>query len=213
MKMNIFSVLNNLDDISFDETFSDLVGFTQDELETNFCDELQIIANNYKIDYDQLIDFIKKDYNGYNFGANHLLYNPWDIINFIQKRKFGYYWADTGIPGSISDFITEKTVDVKRIIENERKNKLAIDDIDLRVHNLNNLKLEVLFFYSGYLTIKNITRNQNYYLKFPNKETEIIMMKYFLGLSLKNNYNIDEWRSISNNLIQGIISHKEELYP
>jgi len=84
MKMSIFSVLNNLDDITLEETYSDLIGYTHKEVQQNFSKELSSISEKYSVEYDQFIEKMKNEYNGYNFGSNELIYNPWDINNLIN---------------------------------------------------------------------------------------------------------------------------------
>jgi len=212
MKMNIFSVLNNLDDISFDRRFCDLIGYTQEEVENNFSEEIEIIAELYNMKYRQFLEEIKTEYNGFNFGGNKLLYNPWDINNFITKQRLGYYWADTGIPGSIRDFVHTTPVDIKVLIDKVRVNKLVVSEMDLKVHDLNKLKPEVLLFNAGYLTInKEDERKRRYKLKFPNNETEQVMMEYFLDLSLNKKYNTYDWEQASEKIISGIFGKNQKL--
>ncbi|MBF0101097.1 MAG: AAA family ATPase, partial [Desulfobacterales bacterium] len=206
MKMSIFSVLNNLKDIGFKSKHEDLIGYTQTEVEDNFREELAYIAQKLRIDYVELILKIKKNYNGYNFGGNHLLYNPWDINNFIDNESFGYYWADTGIPSAISDYIEDRVSEVKKIIDSERSGTLGISEMDLRVHNLKELKPVILFFYSGYLTIKETIDEQTYSLKFPNFETEQVMSHYFLNLSLSRHFEVLAWKKAANDITEGIFT-------
>ncbi|SLM32025.1 conserved hypothetical protein; AAA-ATPase-like domain [Desulfamplus magnetovallimortis] len=178
MKMNIFSVLNNLDDISFEEENSDIVGYTQTEIEANFSEEIKAIAKQQNKADQEIMQQIKAEYNGYNFGnESNKLYNPWDINSFVKKRKFGSYWSDTGIPSAISDYIKENAIDVQQVIDYERDNSLIVSEMDLRVHNLQRLRPEVLFFNAGYLTIRNKDEQNHYYLKFPNREAEQAMLK------------------------------------
>lgn len=212
MKMNIFSVLNNLDDISFEEDNSDIVGYTQAEIETNFSEEIEEIAKQQNKSVQQLMQQIKAEYNGYNFGdKSNKLYNPWDINAFVKKRKFGSYWSDTGIPSAISDYIKENAVDVQQLIDSERENRLLIDELDLRVHNLDDLTPEVLFFNAGYLTIRSKEDNDEYYLKFPNREAEKVMLKYFLKLLLKDHYNLRDWKDVSQRIASGIFNKDSNL--
>ena len=42
------------------------------------------------------IDVVREWYNGYSSGDDIHLYNPWSIVNFVNEKKFGAYWADTG---------------------------------------------------------------------------------------------------------------------
>jgi hypothetical protein len=205
MKMNIFSALNNLEDISFDADTSDLIGYTQQEVEDNFSEELQEIAQKHNKEYHQFLMEVKNEYNGYNFGGQELLYNPWDINSLIKKRKIKSYWADSGIPGAISDYMKESPVDIQRIVDSVREDTLKIKEMHIRVHKLENLRPEVLFFNAGYLTVKEET-SDHYKLKFPNNETEQVMMDYFLDLSLCKKYDINNWEKVSDKIVSGIFS-------
>ncbi len=212
MKMNIFSVLNNLDDISFEEDNSDIVGYTQSEIEANFSEEIDEIADKQNKSVPQIMQQIKDEYNGFNFGdPQNRLYNPWDINSFIKKRKFGSYWSDTGIPSAISDYIKDNAVDVQRVIDYERDHSLIVSEMDLRVHHLKRLRPEVLLFNAGYLTIRNKDEQNHYYLKFPNNETEQVMLEYFLKLSLGENYNLRDWKAVSQSITSGIFERDADL--
>jgi hypothetical protein len=209
MKMNIFSSLNNLEDISFDEDTSDLMGYTQKEVEDNFSEELQEIAQKCNKEYDQFLKEVKNEYNGYNFGSRNLLYNPWDINNLIKKRKIKSYWADSGIPGAINDYIKASPVDIQRIIDSVREDTLKIKEMHIRVNNLVNLRPEVLFFNAGYLTVKEETSSY-YKLKFPNNETEKVVMDYFLDLTLNKKFDIDNWEKVSDKIVSGILNKDQQ---
>ena len=210
LKMNIFSVLNNLDDISFFGKNTDLIGYTQEEVETNFSEEIEAIAKKQKKKTEQILQRMKEDYNGFNFGGQKL-YNPWDINNFIKNEAFGSYWSDTGIPSAISDYIKDNAIDVQKMIDYERDNTLIVSEMDLRVHHLQRLRPEVLFFNAGYLTIRNKDEQNHYYLKFPNKETEQVMLEYFLKISLGERYNLRDWKDVSQRITSGIFEKDDGL--
>jgi len=65
-KVSIFSDLNNLEDISLVENMNELAGITQEELESNFIEELDNLAFKFKLDKPELLAEIKKWYNGYS---------------------------------------------------------------------------------------------------------------------------------------------------
>ena len=71
--MNIFSGINNLSDISLDEKYAVICGYTQKDLETSFAEHLR------DVDWNKL----KEWYNGYNF-LGEAVYNPFDILLFID---------------------------------------------------------------------------------------------------------------------------------
>ena len=161
MKMSVFSVINNLDDISIRWPYADLIWYTQEEVESNFEKEIREIAKEQNISYKDIIITLKEEYNWFNFGdKKKLLYNPRDINSFINKKQFWYYWADTWIPSGINEFIKENSVDIQKMFDKERNKELWVTETWLRVHNLYNLKPEILFFHAWYLTIREITEDK-----------------------------------------------------
>ena len=213
MKMSIFSVLNNLSDISFKWHFTDVIWYTQEELEDNFEEELEKIAWELNLKLDDLIERLKIEYNGFNFGRNKLtLYNPWDINNFILNKEFAYYWADTGIPSAIKEYIEINWIDIRQLIEDVRNWELIVTWLDLKLVDLNNINIAVLFFNAWYLTIKEQDTMWNmFFLKFPNNETEQVMLSYFLNLQNRK-INLALFLKISKQFIFWVFSwDKEEI--
>ena len=209
MKMSVFSVINNLDDISIKWPYVDLIWYTQEEVEKNFEEEIREIAKEQGMSYEDLLKKLKIEYNWFNFGnKNKLLYNPRDINSFINKKQFWYYWAETGIPSGISEFIKENVVDIQDMMDREKVKELWLDEIELRVQNLNNLKIEVLFFQAWYLTISKIEEDTILYLKYPNNETEQVMIKYFLELSVGTKYNVIQWKKVANKITEWIMQNE-----
>jgi len=86
-KVSIFSGLNQLNDITIDERFSTICGYTHEELEEVFSDRLQ--------DVDK--EEVKRWYNGYSW-LGDTVYNPFDILLFLDKKSFRSYWFETGTP-------------------------------------------------------------------------------------------------------------------
>ena len=208
MKMSVFSEINNLDDISIKWPYVDLIWYTQKEVESNFENEIREIAKEQWMSYEELIIKLKEEYNWFNFGdKNKLLYNPRDINSFVNKKQFWYYWAESWIPSGISEFIKENVVDIQKIMDKEKINELWVTETWLRVHNLNNLKPEILFFQAWYLTIREMNNDNILYLKFPNKETEQVMIEYFLELS-KINFDIVQWKKVANKITEWILQNE-----
>jgi len=208
MKMSVFSVLNNLDDITFVNDYADLIGYTQQELEDNFSEEIKEISDQNKTSYENLIEKLKVEYNGFNFSDSNLtLYNPWDINNFIVKKQLKYYWSDTGIPSAINNYIKNNEEDVKIMFDLLENKELVVTDLEMRVQDLHYVKAEVLFLNSGYLTVKEIIDDRMYMLDFPNKETEVVMMEYFLGLVTRNTINLYRWRKVANQIVNAIFTN------
>ena len=205
MKMNLFSVLNNLKDVSFGSDYVNIVGYTQQELEQHFMPELKSATQQLELSFDEMFIRIKEDYNGFNFwNEKKLVYNPRDIHNFLDNKEFGYYRADTGIPSSIKEYIENSAHDIRDIVHKARKNQLAVSSVELRVEDIAKIKAEVLFFNSWYLTLKE-QKDRLYVLWFPNKETESVFLEYFIWLTNISS-NIGQLIFLSEKFVQGILS-------
>ena len=102
-KESIFSDLNNLEVVTTtSDKYADVFGFAEEEVFAAM-DEMGISE---KKD-------VKKWYDGFNFGMKKDIYNPWSIINFLGKRKFAPYWANSSGNGLVSKLIREGSVDIK----------------------------------------------------------------------------------------------------
>ena len=162
-KVSIFSGLNNLKDISLDPQYASICGYTEDDLNEVFAQHLQ------GIDREQL----RQWYNGYNFLGNKLVYNPHDILHFIDRSQsfgqphFRSYWFESGTPAFLIELIERDNLLPYQIEPSEANEEL------LNSSPIDNLKLTTVLFQSGYLTIdklinSNIVGRNRYRLKYPN---------------------------------------------
>ena len=160
-KASIFSGLNMLEDITLTPRFGNICGYTQNDIETTILPYLK------GVDLNKL----KEWYNGYNFLKDRV-YNPFDILKFI-KNDFVYdnYWFASGTPSFLIKLIKEQKYHLPKL-ENIRVGGELLNSFDI-----NNLKLEIILFQAGYLTIEKVVEKRrggfNYYLKMPNKEVQI----------------------------------------
>jgi len=159
-KVSLFSGLNNLNDITLDKSFATICGYTQHDLETVFNDCLK----------DQDFEKIKEWYNGYKW-LGEPLYNPFDILLFIQKGYvYDNYWFSTGTPEFLLKLI-EKNRYYLPNLEN-----IVVDQRIFNAFNIENIEFETLMWQTGYLTIDKAyesPRGMKYILKIPNKEVEV----------------------------------------
>jgi len=175
-KANIFSGLNNIEDISLTPSFATVCGYTQHDLETSFQEHLQG-AN---------LEQIKAWYNGYNFLGEYV-YNPFDILKFIKNGfLFKNYWWESGNPSFLITLLKQKPYNIPRL-EN-----LVVGDEILNSFEIEKLSLEVLLFQSGYLTIDTYIQTPigiKYKLKVPNLEVQISLNALFLTYLTDNSYD------------------------
>ena len=87
-KVSIFSDLNQLNDISFNEDFSAICGITEVEMQEYFSPEIQMMAQKRKITVDKCLKALKEQYDGYHFHQNGIgVYNPFDKIDAVREEK------------------------------------------------------------------------------------------------------------------------------
>jgi len=168
-KMNLFSGLNNLTDITLDNRYATICGYTQKDVESVFNDYLQ------NVDMNEL----KRWYNGYSF-IGESVYNPYDILLFFDKgNQFTSYWFETGTPTFLIDMIREKQY---HLLDLE---SIEVSEQVLNTFDIGNIPIESLMFQTGYLTIKSIKPSRiphikRYCLGFPNFEVRHAFLSYFL---------------------------------
>ena len=178
-KASIFSGLNNLEDISLSKRFGNICGYTQNDIETTFKDYLKE-ANLQKV---------KEWYNGYNF-LKDPLYNPFDILQFIRNNlMFDNYWFSSGTPTFLIKLIKENNYFLPEL-SNLVVGKELVDSFDIE-----DIKIEVILFQSGYLTIEYVEIDEDddiiYKLKLPNVEVKKSLNNFIINhmyndTSLKN---------------------------
>jgi Predicted AAA-ATPase/PD-(D/E)XK nuclease superfamily/PAS fold len=175
----IFSHLNHLDDITIDRRFSTLVGYTPEELSRDFAEWLDYVHTTHFDDWtrEEFNDAIKQWYNGYSWDAKKTVYNPFSILNFLQKGEFLDYWFRSGTPTFLVTLIKEKK-------EYEFQNIRGTASL-LESYEIENIQLPALFFQAGYLTITDISRvGGQLTLEYPNREVEQSMSNHIMATML-----------------------------
>ena len=191
-KESIFSDLNNLEVVTAISTkYADSFGFTEEEIsaalkEYNLSDQKEIV---------------KQWYDGFTFGDRKDIYNPWSIINYLDKRKAAPYWTNTSSNNLVGRLIREGTVQVKESFEKLLAGKSVTAQIDEQiVYNqldLDQSAIWSLLLASGYLKCEKVLEPvsgqwvPSYELKITNYEVEIMfrnMVRDWFAVSASN-YN------------------------
>jgi hypothetical protein len=171
-KVSLFSGLNQLKDISLDERYGNICGYKQEELEKNFKEYLEGVD----------LEEVKEWYNGYSFLGDRL-YNPFDILLYLDSKKYKNYWYKTGTPSFLIKLIKKKRYDITKL------DNLVIKEDILEKFDIEEIRIEALMYQTGYLTIKEVYEReygQEYRLGFPNKEVRISFNEDILPLVLKD---------------------------
>ena len=156
-KVSLFSDLNNLTDITLDPVYSSICGYTEDDLDAVFAPELG------GVDREQVRDW----YNGYSWLGTEKVYNPYDVLLFLRRRKFAAHWFETGTPAFLVDKLFERCVSSVSL-----DGMLGTEDL-LSAFDVNKIGTEALLFQTGYLTINAEERLGGaalYRLGYPNRE-------------------------------------------
>ena len=166
-KISIFSDLNNLRDISMEKQYAGICGITQAELEANFQPEIQALASEQDLTYQQTVTTLKQWYDGYCFSpAGDNMYNPFSVLNAFVKERFGSYWFSTGTPTFLVNYLKEAHYFIPDLDGNVELNESGLETYRAVTENA----LPILF-QSGYLTIIGYIKEARLYkLGFPNDE-------------------------------------------
>jgi hypothetical protein len=174
-RVSLFSKLNNLVDISMDETYMKMCGFTQEELKHYFTEDIKEIAEKLALTEEELWTKIREEYNGYSWNGIDKLYCPFLIIQFLRHKEFGNYWYDTGAPTLLMKLMRKEKVLPFELEE------ITSEDALLSNMDIYNIDTIGMLFQTGYLTIKKIERwkgRKTYYLTYPNNEVRYALKKH-----------------------------------
>ncbi|SEO17531.1 PD-(D/E)XK nuclease superfamily protein [bacterium A37T11] len=179
-KVSLFSDLNNLRDITLNGQFDDLVGITQQELETNFSQEITEMQQQDA----QILEKIRDRYNGYTWGRSKKVYNPFSLLNFMADREFNNYWFESGTPSFFYEAI-QRNPAMKFPSGPVLAGPEALIDLlgQYTVYEgQDKINPLTLMFQTGYLTIKDYNAAASLYtLDFPNEEVRESMRVYLLS--------------------------------
>ena len=181
-KESIFSDLNNLSVVtSTSDMYAESFGFTEDEVYT--------ALKEYGI--EQQMPEVKRWYDGFSFGSQRDIYNPWSILNYLKTEKFAPYWANTSSNSPVSKLIREGSGKIKEAFEFLLKDESIRTTIDEQiVYDLLDQDEQAvwsLLLASGYLTVKNFETyttefgewKQEYELELTNFEVKIMFRNMF----------------------------------
>ena len=188
-KISVFSKLNNLRDISMNEQFATMYGYTQEELERNFGDRIDELADKNKVDRIEYRTNIKRWYNGFHFHEDApTVYNPVSVGMFMNEGgDFRNYWFSTGSPSFIFNVLKKQKIDFFDTIHQPVDYNL-LDSFDVT-----DMQAAPLLLQTGYLTIDRVVMMMGqpfYYLNFPNLEIETAFEKHLVSSIAERNLGV-----------------------
>ncbi len=176
-KESIFSDLNNFEVVTTtSEKYEDSFGFTEEEVWAAL-QECGLYENRLAV---------KSWYDGFTFGKRKDIYNPWSIINYLDKKRLSTYWANTSSNGLVDQLIREGSADIKISMENLLKGRHLYKEVDEQIIfdqlDADENAIWSLFLAGGYLKAESCAFNEDtgadlYELALTNKEVQIMFQK------------------------------------
>ena len=108
-QISLFSVLNNLSNISFDAPYAAICGITKQEITDNFMPEIEAMGVNNGWTVEEAVAQLQANYDGYHFSRNNMVdvFNPFSLINALADREIKNYWAASGATSLLPKFVDD----------------------------------------------------------------------------------------------------------
>ena len=166
-KVNLFSQLNNLTDITLDRRYSSICGYTEGDLDTVFAPELAGLER----------ERIREWYNGYRWRGSEQVYNPYDVLLLFDSREFAAHWFETGTPAFLVDLL------IQRRVASVALDRMVSTTELLSTFDVGDIGTDALLFQTGYLTItgeEELGGKPLYRLGYPNREVRQSLNEHLL---------------------------------
>ena len=202
--VSIFSVGSDINDITNDSAYSQMIGFTRDEIKKYYIDYLKLAAsceNNCNVDkvtdaqIESMLDMMAQNYDGYCFDEFYKkkVFSTWSVNKFFQnivKNKFvdfGEYWYDNGgLPSILVNYLKTHELNIFDYLDKNKSLKVTDDDFK-NPTSLTTIDQNVLMCQTGYLTLRSSLNDSNIIaLGIPNGEiykalNKLLAAKFFKG--------------------------------
>ena len=191
-QISLFSVLNNLSNISFEPEYAAICGITKEEMLRDFKPEIGKLAEYERRTFDEAVALLTAHYDGYHFSHDNMVdvFNPFSLINALADSKLRNYWASSGATSMLPKFVDNIEIRLKSF-EN-----CPIDGDTLETSDVTGGGAELFLYQSGYLTIKGYMDGV-YILGIPNYEVRKALYKIVLpALTLKTNDQVISTQSM-----------------
>ena len=211
--VSIFSVGSDIRDITNASAYSQMIGFTRDEIKKYYIDYLKLASsyeNNCNVDevtddnLESLLDRLAKNYDGYCFDEFYKkkVFSTWSVNSFFQSIienkfvDFGEYWYDNGgLPSILVNYLKTHELNIFDYLDKDKSLKVTDDDFK-NPTALTSMNQNVLMCQTGYLTLRSSLNDSNIIaLGIPNGEiykalNKLLAAKFFKGkIDVTNDVN------------------------
>ena len=183
-----FSVGSDIRDITNSSAYSQMIGFTRDEIKKFYIDYLKSAAsyeNNCNVDevtdtqLESLLDRLAQNYDGYCFDEDYekKVFCTWSVNTFLQsvvdkkKVQFGEYWYDNGgLPSILANYLQTHKLNALDYIDKDKTINIKVNDFK-NPTSLTSINQNVLMCQTGYLTLRSPVYSKGFMtLGIPNSE-------------------------------------------
>ena len=190
-QISLFSVLNNLSNISFEPEYAAICGITKEEVLRDFKPEISKLASRNGWTFDEAVTQLTAYYDGYHFSHENMvdIFNPFSLINALADSKLRNYWASSGATSLLPKFVDDMEV---RLADFDHS---ALLSTIIETSDVTGGGAELFLYQSGYLTIKGYQMGV-YILGFPNNEVRQALYETVLpALTLRSTGGIQSTQS------------------
>ena len=190
-QISLFSVLNNLSNISFEPEYAALCGITKEEVVRDFKPEINKLAEYEDWTFDEAVAQLTAYYDGYHFSRRNMVdvFNPFSLINALADSDLKNYWASSGATSLLPKFVDDMELKLGNF------DPCTILRQTIETSDVTGGGAELFLYQSGYLTIKDYQMGV-YILGFPNSEVRQALYETVLpALTLRSNGDIQSTQS------------------
>ena len=206
----IFSVGSDINDITNDSAYSQMIGFTRDEIKKYYIDYLKFAAsceNNCNVDevteaqIESMLDMMAQNYDGYCFDEFYKkkVFSTWSVNKFFQSVVsnkfvyFGEYWYDNGgLPSILVNYLKTHELNIFEYLDKDKFLKVSSDDFK-NPTALTTINQNVLMCQTGYLTLRSdLNKTSTVALGIPNGEIYKALNRLLANNIFKGNTDITD---------------------
>ena len=201
--VEIFSIGSDIRDITNASAYSQMIGFTRDEIKRYYIDYLKLAAsyeNKCRVEevtdtqIESMLDMMAQNYDGYCFDEFYKkkVFSTWSVNSFFQSIienkfiDFGEYWYDNGgLPSILVNYLKTHELNIFEYLDKDKFLKVSSDDFK-NPTALTTINQNVLMCQTGYLTLRSNLKYSEMLLGIPNGEiykalTSLLAAKFFEG--------------------------------
>ena len=193
-QLSLFSVLNNLSNISFEPEYAAICGITKEEVLRDFKPEINKLAEYEDWTFNEAVAKLTAYYDGYHFSRRNMVdvFNPFSLINALADSDLKNYWASSGATSLLPKFVDDMEIRLKDFDHS------ALLGTIIETSDVTGGGAELFLYQSGYLTIKGYI-NGTYLLGIPNFEVRQALNEIVLPtLAMRKNNDLQSTQAFLN---------------